>query len=159
MNSQILLYVNLGLGLLLVVYFVYPRQKLRPTKLNLKANANLVDLKQEIEARNLMIAQATQTAQIATTAQASQAVKTDQKTWLEPTSEPQIRQTRQLSIQFMYNGHDWEAHDVLGLPQGASLPMATEAYQKLLQTKDSSSFPFYEAAYNAILAKNKKHYL
>ncbi len=145
MNSQILLYVNLGLGLLLVVYFVYPRQKVRPTKLNLKANSNLVDLKQEIESRNYMMKQITQS---------------ENKMWLEPESEPTVRQkTRQLSIQFMYNGHDWEAHDVLGLPQGATLPMATEAYQKLLQSSDSNSFPFYEAAYNAILDKNKKHYL
>ncbi len=144
MNSQILLYVNLGLGLLLVVYFVYPRQKIRPTKLNLKANTNLVDLKLEIETRNYVMKQMAQT---------------EQKTWLEPESAPAVRQTRQLSIQFMYNGHDWEAHDVLGLPQGASLPMATEAYQKLLQSMDSNSFPFYEAAYNAILHKNKKHYL
>ena len=144
MNSQILLYVNLGLGLLLVVYFVYPRQKVRPTKLNLKANSNLVDLKQEIEARNYVM---------------KQIVQSDKKTWLEPESAPAIRKTRQLSIQFMYNGHDWEAHDVLGLPQGATLLMATEAYQKLLQSSDSNSFPFYEAAYNAILDKNKKHYL
>lgn len=144
MNSQILLYVNLGLGLLLVVYFVYPRQKVRPTKLNLKANSNLVDLKQEIDARNYVM---------------KQIVQSDEKTWLEPEAGSATKRSRQLSIQFMYNGHDWEAHDVLGLPQGASLPMATEAYQKLLQTSDPSSFPFYEAAYNAILDKNKKHYL
>lgn len=144
MNSQILLYVNLGLGLLLVVYFVYPRQKPRPTKLNLKANTNLVDLKQEIETRNYAM---------------NQIAQSKSETWLEPESVQTVRQARHLSIQFMYNGHDWEAHDVLGLPQGATLPMATEAYQKLLQSSDSNTFPFYEAAYNAILDKNKKHYL
>ena len=88
-----------------------------------------------------------------------QIVHSEKKIWLDPENEPAIRKTRQLSIQFMYNGHDWEAHDVLGLPQGATLPMATEAYQKLLQGSDSNSYPFYEAAYNAILDKNKKHYL
>ncbi len=67
--------------------------------------------------------------------------------------------TKQLSIFFMYNGHDWEAHEVLGIPQGASVDIATKAYQDQLKTSQPSSYEFLESAYSAIFKKRRNEKL
>lgn len=56
-------------------------------------------------------------------------------------------------MRFVYNGHDWEAFEVLGLPAGAKLAAVTQRYQELLRTADRAQMEFYEAAYRAILKK------
>lgn len=54
-------------------------------------------------------------------------------------------------VYFVYNGHEWESHEVLGIPVGANLQHATQIYQQLIKTSDPSAFEFYEAAFNSIL--------
>jgi hypothetical protein len=66
---------------------------------------------------------------------------------------------KNLAIFFIYNGHDWEAHHVLGVAQGANMKVVTEIYQKLLQTSDPKSYDFFEAAYKAILNKKRRDVL
>ena len=60
-------------------------------------------------------------------------------------------------IYFLYNGHEWEVHEVLGLPMGSSLQIATSQYQNLIKTSDPSTFEFYDAAYSAILKSQAKN--
>ena len=60
-------------------------------------------------------------------------------------------------VYFVYNGHEWEAHEVLGVESGKSLEEITLHYQHLIKTSDPSTFEFYEAAYSAVLnLKNPK---
>ncbi len=86
-------------------------------------------------------------------------------TILEPeTDEPRAEFSsmgtpKNLAIFFIYNGHDWEAHHVLGVAQGANMKVVTEIYQKLLQTSDPKSYDFFEAAYKAILNKKRRDVL
>lgn len=54
-------------------------------------------------------------------------------------------------VYFVYNGHEWEAHEVLGLESGVSLAEATQHYQNLIKSSDPSTFEFYDAAFAAIL--------
>lgn len=61
--------------------------------------------------------------------------------------------SKNLNIYFMYNGHSWEAHEVLGVPAGAPMTQVTDAYQKLILTNDSSTYEFYESANQAILKR------
>lgn len=56
---------------------------------------------------------------------------------------------------FAFNGHEWEAYEVLGCQVGEGLEVATKVYQNHLRTSDPSTFDFYEAAYNAILKSNR----
>lgn len=42
---------------------------------------------------------------------------------------------RSLTIYFQYNGETKEAYNILGLPAGASLEMAEEAYQNIIEEK------------------------
>lgn len=60
------------------------------------------------------------------------------------------------SVFFMYNGHEWEAFEVLGLPKGCDVKATTSQYQNLIKTSDPSMFEFFEQAYSAIL-KSKQN--
>jgi len=127
-NSQLLLFLNLGFGILLVLYFVLGRPKAKqPTKLNMRGKESGEKTMQVLEPENLKPARA--------------------------------EESRSLSVIFMYNGHDWEAHDVLGVPQGASMHEVTKVYQELVKKTDSRSLQFYEHAYNAISIRHRKHRL
>ena len=63
------------------------------------------------------------------------------------------RAAKDLNVNFVYNGHDWEAYEVLGIPAGAGLPTVTAHYQGLIQTCEGGQRDFYEAAYQAILGR------
>ena len=153
MNSQHLLYVNIFLGLAFVAYFILGRAKPRaPVKLNVKVNE---DFKKSIIANDSLVP-ATEDLYVAS------AVQKQKMTILEPenvidlnAARAQAAATKTLNIYFMYNGHEWESHEVLGVPAGAKLPVVTEVYQKLIKTSDSSTFEFYESAYQAILRRWK----
>lgn len=69
----------------------------------------------------------------------------------EPEPEPDRPAPKNLNVLFLYNGHDWDAYAILGLPAGASLPVVTAKYQELIQSADQGKSEFYEAAYRAIL--------
>ncbi len=58
-------------------------------------------------------------------------------------------------VYFAFNGHDWEAYEALGVPVNAKLTTVTKMYQHLIKTSDSSTFDFYESAYNAIIKRRK----
>lgn len=168
MNSQQLLYINIILGLLLVAYFLFGRKKSKsPTRLNLKAPDSQANQISDSESKQIQ-------AQLPPSMSSTQNTpKIEPKISIldpeggykrttgqyNPQPPPASQKTKSLSIFFMYNGHDWEAHNVLGIPQGASLHVATQAYQQLLKTADSSSLEFYEAAYNAIFIKRKNEKL
>lgn len=54
---------------------------------------------------------------------------------------------------FLYNGHDWDAYEVLGVEPGATLPQITAKYQLLIQRADTGKTEFLETAYKIILKK------
>ncbi len=134
-NSQLLLFLNLVFGVLLVLYFVLGRPKPKqPTKLNMRAKDSGDKKTQVLEPES-------------------------PKTLAVQQAEPREVSSRSLSVIFMYNGHDWEAHDVLGVPQGASMHEITKVYQELVKKTDARSLQFYEQAYNAISIRHRKHRL
>ncbi|PWU18469.1 MAG: hypothetical protein C5B49_07150 [Bdellovibrio sp.] len=63
---------------------------------------------------------------------------------------------KSLNVMFIYNGHSWDAHEVLGLPAGAPLHMVEEAYRKSLESLQGESSDFIDTAYQAITAEIKK---
>lgn len=60
-----------------------------------------------------------------------------------------------LNVFFNYNGHTWDAYEVLGLPAGSKMPEVEKAYKEHLAKIDANSKPFYQAAYRAIEQKLK----
>jgi hypothetical protein len=60
------------------------------------------------------------------------------------------RDSRQLTVNFNYNGHSWEAYEVLGLPAGSPFEQVQVAFEALALKSDPTSLPFYVAAVEAI---------
>ena len=54
-------------------------------------------------------------------------------------------------VYFVFNAHEWEAHEVLGVKSGSGIDQITKHYQHLIKTSDTSTFEFYDAAFSAIL--------
>lgn len=54
---------------------------------------------------------------------------------------------------FVYNGHDWDAFEVLGVSPYSSFSEITKTYQALIRKADSGKHDFLQAAYTAILKK------
>ncbi len=57
---------------------------------------------------------------------------------------------RPLNVVFNYNGHSWDAFEVLGVPAGSSYEKVIEAYHAALNSVDATSRPFIHAAFQAI---------
>jgi hypothetical protein len=65
-------------------------------------------------------------------------------------SHIQPRGERPLNVVFNFNGHSWDAYEVLGLPAGSSPESVEKAYRAAIKTVDAGSKTFLEAAYHAI---------
>jgi hypothetical protein len=63
--------------------------------------------------------------------------------------EPHVKN---LNVVFMYNGHTWDAYEVLGVPAGSKIEAVKEAYLQALLKVDGESRAFIEAAYRAIVS-------
>lgn len=157
MNSQQLLWIIVSVGVFLFFLFVSLKwEKKRPTQLNLRAGESPLGQMEAAEALRLESKSANENQ--ASFKEAGQ-TKRDYSKWLEPenlqTPKANIHSSdksqRPLTVAFMYNGHDWEAFQVLGILPGTTLPLVTEVYQNLLKSSDVSSHEFFEAAYLAIL--------
>lgn len=60
---------------------------------------------------------------------------------------------RPLNVVFNYNGHSWDAYEVLGLPAGSSPEKVEEAFANSMKRVEPASRPFLEAAHRAIHAE------
>jgi hypothetical protein len=54
---------------------------------------------------------------------------------------------------FIYNGHDWDAFEVLGVSPYSSFSEITRSYQEMIRKADSGKHEFLQAAFTAILKK------
>lgn len=72
-------------------------------------------------------------------------------THIEPPGE------RPLNVVFNFNGHSWDAYEVLGLPAGSAIEKVEIAYRESLLKMDPGSHPFLEAAYRAIQTQWKMY--
>jgi len=70
---------------------------------------------------------------------------------IEPAGE------RPLNVVFNFNGHSWDAYEVLGLPAGSPPEKVEMAYLESLMKMDEGSKPFLDAAYQAIRAQWKMY--
>jgi len=55
------------------------------------------------------------------------------------------------SANFIYNGHDWDAFEVLGVSPYSSFSEITRIYQEAIKRADTGKLEFLQAAYMAIL--------
>lgn len=135
MNSQLFFFLNLAAGAFFIWWFLSGRKGrgARGTKLNMKPGGAPPPPFPQPPPPNAPVRQ-------------------------PPPPPPDLfsgnrREEKLLNVRFVYNGHDWDAFEVLGLPAGAKLSTVTQRYQELLRTADRGQLEFYEAAYQAILKK------
>ena len=60
---------------------------------------------------------------------------------------------KSLDCFFMYNGHEFNAYEVLEVPAGAAKDLVEKAYQARKEFADPSQQEFFRCAYQAILKK------
>lgn len=148
MNSQDFLTLNLvGAGAFIFWYVVSRGGLRRPTQLNLKTKDSAPPLINPVYDKSF----SENPPSSATQAPILYASK--EKT--TPSVHPDLSAVKSkcLNVMFNYNGHSWDAYEVLGVPAGASIKTVTEAYQVSLRRNSPSSMEFLEAAYKAILNK------
>ena len=64
--------------------------------------------------------------------------------------QPVAAQTA-LNVFFNWNGHSWDAYEVLALPAGSSRDAAKKAFEQIAANCDEESLLFFKAALDAIL--------
>lgn len=146
-NSQLLLLINFLIVTGLVMYFLTARSK--------RKQSGILDVRKQPDApqhdTKLKFELKPEVGSAATPVKSSKPLPEIKK--VDPKNvhieEPSF--SKKEIVYFIYNGHEWEAHEVLGLESGVSLPEATQHYQNLIKTSDPSTFEFYDAAFAAIL--------
>ncbi len=133
MDSQLFFFINMGVAAFFLVWFLLARKTPGSAPTQLRLRNQETPLKPP----------------------SSDPSPPQQKmaTALDSSEEAAVKNAKSLNILFLYNGHDWDAYQVLGLPAGASLPLVTERYQQLIKQADGGLIEFYGAAYMAILKK------
>lgn len=131
MNSQDFLTLNLiGAGAFLFWYLVSRGGPPRPTRLNMKAKDSAPPRVNPLPAERDLAEVRSQSVVASSTVQGS---------------------AKSLNVIFNYNGHSWDAYEVLGVPAGANIRLVTEAYQTAIRRCEKESVEFLETAYKAIL--------
>lgn len=130
LSSQSFLWINLGFALALAGLFLVGRVRIRePSRLRL--------YRQSGQSSN----------ELGTKRQGSPSTG-----GLRPTSNETSFGVKDLNVIFIYNGHSFDAHEVLGVPAGASLERVREAYFVSLQNSSPESREFIELAFRSICA-------
>lgn len=147
MGSQDFLLINIGAAVIFIVWYLSARKKStrQPVKLNLHAQdsapvklpaENKHDRAQGKESNSGM----------------NMPINIQEALRQEDQRKARTRTaTKSLNQFFNYNGHTWDAYEVLGVPGGSSLEKVTEAYQLALKTSNKESHEFLETAYKSIL--------
>lgn len=64
-----------------------------------------------------------------------------------------VESAKPLNIMFNWNGHSWDAYEVLGVAAGSSLEVVKIKYEELLVQSDEGQKLFLYEAYNSIVCK------
>lgn len=59
--------------------------------------------------------------------------------------------TRNLNIRFVYNGNDFDAYEILGVPPGSSIERIRFGFERRLRESGPESHAFFHAAYKAVV--------
>ncbi len=146
MNSQDFLKLILIVTVAFVAWYLHSfKGGKKPTQLNLKAGDSAAPLVSNSTPSDLSAGLSVKTGHTVSIGNAGQQRHPDYR-------NPEM--AKSLNVLFNYNGHAWDAYEVLGVPAGASLPIVTEAYQKAVKEQVAhQSLDFLETAYKAILAR------
>lgn len=134
MSSQEVLWINIGIGVFIALIFLARRSRQRePSRLRLGSTGQSGE-------RGVVKSRSSTKTGARREMVSPEAVDE---------ASAQVR-VKNLNVVFNYNGHSWDADEVLGLPAGAPMAMVNEAYQKALRTTQPESHAFLQVAFEAI---------
>lgn len=73
----------------------------------------------------------------------------------ETLGEIHSEQLKDINPMFIYNGHTWDAYEVLGILPGSSMEIIREAFDRSIQKSDPNSHEFLKVALTTILSEMK----
>lgn len=73
----------------------------------------------------------------------------------ETVGDIQNTQMKSLNVIFVYNGHTWDAHEVLGVKPGASIEDIKIAFEETLKNNEPASHEFFKIALASIFQQIK----
>lgn len=126
MTSQEFFWTSAVVAVGLAAFFLYPRPQRAPSRLRLLRGQSLKNQPVPMRPRPEVLSEETLRAM---------------------GDEPDVKI---LNVMFNYNGHSWDAHEVLGVPPGAAFEMVRTAFEKSMRASDPSSHDFIRTAYQAI---------
>jgi|GEM_PF-1339100 len=153
MSSQSFLWIQVAVGAALLVLLLWRRSNKQPTVLKLKEgeplrpsfpsyqtgqNQNQNQSRSENPSRSLPQQQGPRP-------RARQLGVSE-----ETLQESRIGAEKSLNVLFNYNGHTWDAFEILGIPAGAPPALVESAYRRMKAKTAPESQAFIEAAYQAI---------
>jgi hypothetical protein len=113
----------------IVISFFFIRRSQNPTRLNLNSRAQ-------------------KTAKTAPMVEGGKSIEfEDDVSWHSGT----VATEKDLNLLFQWNGHTWDAYEVLGVPAGSSLIIVKESYQLQLTRSTQDAHPFLNAAFETIV--------
>lgn len=129
MTSQQVFWISAVIGVIFIALFLVPRSKKDPSRLRMEKDKKFND-------------------PVPVTRKNFSTMSREAK----QSSAGEVRM-KSLNVMFNYNGHSWDAHEVLGVPAGAPLEMVKKGYEASLKNTDPSSHDFIETAFQAIMAE------
>jgi hypothetical protein len=121
----------LFLGLYFIYSFLKGQRSLTPSRLNLKQGEKNAGKKNELDG--------------------------DASSATSGGMSPELgEKIRSLNVMFMYNSHNFDAHEVLGIQAGASLEQVKQAFAVAMKKADPDSKEFIECALRAVLEDHKR---
>ncbi len=157
MNSQQLLFINFIIFFGVVLFFILGRGKSKsPARLNMKPNVpeENPQIKTSEVALKVIEEPKNEAAERLEAEIVNKAKEVNYQAKSELITQP-LKVISSKSVMIVYNGHEWDAFEVLGVSLEADIREITSKYQQLIKTSDPSSFEFLEAAYMAILQKRR----
>ena len=143
MSSQDVFWFNAALGGAFMALFLIRKGQRAPTRLNMRAGAGTTG----------SAAGTTASRQIAAQKKASYKPRLVTETTMSPEAMEGIQRhpkEKILNVLFIYNGHTWDAYEVLGLPAGAPLKLVEEAYHRASAKTAAGRREFIDSAYQSI---------
>ena len=143
MTSQGVFWMTVGIAAFIAALFLVRKKNRAPTKLNLRGASQA--------GSSLPVAQMSGVVGNAPAAAKAPAVEV-----LSPeTRAAQSLSPREKSLNafFNYNGHMWDAYEILGLPAGAGPALVEQAYQKEFAKAKGEAQEFIQLAYQTIRAQ------
>lgn len=139
MTSQDLLYFSMGLGGFIWALFTFRGELAQPTRLRMRMQPMTTSPMQKYKTK-------------------PHKNYDDLTMSLETLKEQAVSpREKSLNVNFVYNGHNFEAHEILGLPAGARLTQIEEAYKiEVSKSLQGPQRDFVELAYKALKQSLRK---